>query len=118
MAKLVKDLSVIVGTYINKEGEQKNRYQTIGNIMESDDGNHFILLNRTFNIAGVPNPENRDAVVVGIYDPKGKDGTGSTLSANATSKVANATAQVAHNQAKSNGYAPKDVADIEDDMPF
>lgn len=105
MARKVKDLAVVTGTYTDKSGETKNRYKNVGSILTSDDGNNFILLDRTFNIAGVPNPENRDTLLVSIFDPR-EEGQ----------QQSHATAK--HTQAKSNGYAPKDVADIDNDLPF
>jgi len=32
--KKIKNLVVITGTYINKDGQEKKRYQTIGNLFE------------------------------------------------------------------------------------
>lgn len=47
------DLAVKTGTY-QKDGKEKNRYENVGMIMQSDDGGKLLLLKRTFNPAGVP----------------------------------------------------------------
>ena len=60
----VKDLAVKVG--------EKN-WVNIGCIMEKDDGGKFMILSRTFNPAGVPNPDNRDTLIVSMFDVKPKD---------------------------------------------
>lgn len=60
------DLAVKTGEY-EKDGQTKGRYLNIGAIMEKDDGGRFILLNRTFNPAGVPNPDNRDNLIVSMF---------------------------------------------------
>ena len=61
--KKVKDLAVKVA--------EKN-WINIGCIMEKDDGGKFMIMNRTFNPAGVPNPENRDTLIVSMFDVKPK----------------------------------------------
>ena len=61
--KKIKDLAVKVG--------EKN-WVNIGCIMEKDDGGKFMIMNRTFNPAGVPNPENRDTLIVSMFDVKPK----------------------------------------------
>ena len=38
MSKVVKEISCIVGTYVNKDGQQKNRYQRIGSIIDTKNG--------------------------------------------------------------------------------
>ena len=38
MSKIVKELTCIVGTYTNAKGEPKNRYQKIGSIIETSNG--------------------------------------------------------------------------------
>ena len=63
--KKVKDLAVKVA--------DKN-WVNIGCIMEKDDGGKFMIMNRTFNPAGVPNPENRDTLIVSMFDVKEKSG--------------------------------------------
>lgn len=38
MSKVLKEISCIVGEYINAKGEQKKRYQRIGSIIETKNG--------------------------------------------------------------------------------
>ena len=64
------DICVKIGSY-EKNGETKNRYQTVGVMLEKD-GKPFILLNRTFNPAGAPNPDNKDVVLLSLFEPKQK----------------------------------------------
>lgn len=108
MPSKVKDLAVKTGTYQNRAGETKNRYKNIGSIMQSDDGSQFILLDRTFNPAGVNNPDNRDTLLISIFDPR-EEG------ADPAPQRAPSRAAQQHTQAKGNGFAPQD---IDDDLPF
>ena len=38
MARLLNEITVITGTYTNSQGQQKNRYQRIGSIIETKNG--------------------------------------------------------------------------------
>lgn len=38
MSRILKEISVIQGTYVNKDGQQKNRYQKIGSIIDTKNG--------------------------------------------------------------------------------
>ena len=38
MAKLLNEISVITGSYTNAQGQQKNRYQRIGSIIDTKNG--------------------------------------------------------------------------------
>ena len=67
--KKIYDLAVKTGTY-QKNGETKGRYTNVGSVMEGDNG-QFIILDRTFNPAGVPNPDNKSSVIVSMFAPKG-----------------------------------------------
>lgn len=68
--KKIKDLAVKVGTY-EKDGQTKNRYMNIGAILEKDDGGKFMLLDRTFNPAGVPNQDGKNTIIVSMFDVDG-----------------------------------------------
>jgi len=71
-SKKLMDLAVKTGEYTNKEGAIKGTYENIGAVMESD-GRKYILLNRTFNPAGLPNPDNRSTIIVSLFEPRGKE---------------------------------------------
>ena len=66
--KKIYDLAVKTGTY-QKNGETKGRYTNVGSVMEGDNG-QFIILDRTFNPAGVPNPDNKSSVIVSMFAPR------------------------------------------------
>ncbi len=64
------DIVAVTGTY-QKNGETKNRFKNVGVMMEKD-GKPFLLLERTFNLAGLPNPQGKDTVLLSLYEPKDK----------------------------------------------
>lgn len=106
-ATKVKDIAVKTGEY-QKDGQTKGRYENIGSIFKSDDGGTFLLMKRTFNPAGVPNPDNRDTVLISVFDLKDSEGGqrsggGATLRNNEGPRQAAQTRQ-------------SDVAN--DDIPF
>ena len=65
-AKKIRDLAVKTGEYTNQQGETKGRYQNVGSLMKGDNG-EFVILHRWFNPAGVPNPDDRDSVIVSCF---------------------------------------------------
>lgn len=66
MAKVIADVCVAVGT----KADGKKRYETIGAKWQKDDGGTFVTIKRTFNPAGVPNPDNKDNIILSIFDKK------------------------------------------------
>ena len=74
MAKKLYDLAVKTGSYTDREGNEKGRWQNIGSVLQMDDGGKVILLSRTFNPAGVPFKEGSDQIMVSMFPPKDKDG--------------------------------------------
>lgn len=71
------DLVVKIGSYTDKEGKTKNRYLNVGSKMEGDKG-AFFLLNRHFNPAGVPNPDDRDNIILSLFEVKSGNTEGSS----------------------------------------
>ena len=71
--KKVYDLSVKVSSYVDREGTTKNKYENVGSVMEKEDGGKFIIMNRTFNPAGCPNPENKSSVIISMFEPREKE---------------------------------------------
>ncbi len=70
--KRTKDLAVKVGTYQAKDGSTKNRYQQVGTLMEDESGSKFLLIDPTFNFAGIQREQGKDRVLVSLFDPKPK----------------------------------------------
>ncbi|MGH1470121.1 MAG: hypothetical protein ACRBCS_02950 [Cellvibrionaceae bacterium] len=68
MATKTKDIVLKTGSYQDREGNQKNRYENVGSVMQGDDGGIFIIMKRTFNPAGAPNPDNKDSVLLSCFD--------------------------------------------------
>lgn len=66
------DLAVKVGSY-EKDGQSKNRYQNVGAVMQGDNG-PFLLLNKTFNPAGVPGDPDRDNLIISCFEPRDQGG--------------------------------------------
>lgn len=66
MTKRIADLAVKTGTY-QKGGETKNRYENIGSVFQDDNGGEFMTLKRTFNPAGVPNPDGKDSIIISKF---------------------------------------------------
>jgi len=69
MSTKVYDIAVKTGTYM-KDGQEKGRYKNIGCVMKNDDGGSFMILDRTFNGAGLPNPEGRDTFIASLFEIK------------------------------------------------
>ena len=74
MAKLY-DLAVSTGKYQDQSGATKSRWKNIGAVMPGKDGSKYLLIDRTFNPAGLPvtvddmgNP--RDSISVSLFEVK------------------------------------------------
>lgn len=108
MAKKIYDLAVKTGEYQDRQGNKKGRWQNVGAVMQGDDGGKFIMLAKWFNPAGVPDLSGRggESILLSMFEPRQADGQ-----------------QNAHNEAKSNGYAPTQTGPSnytanDDDIPF
>lgn len=67
MANKLFDAVVKTGEYTDAQGQTKGRYENIGSVMQGDNG-MFMVLKRTFNAAGVPNPDCKDSVIVSFFE--------------------------------------------------
>ena len=77
MARKVKDLAVKIGSYTNGNGEEKGRYMGCGSLMEGDDGNQFIMLNRFINYTALPRKQGSDGILISVFDIRERDAAGS-----------------------------------------
>lgn len=73
MAHRTHDLAVVVGSYEDRDGNEKKRYANIGVMMQGDNG-PFILLDRHFNPAGINGKDGK--IVVSCFEPKERDQSG------------------------------------------
>lgn len=71
-AKKIRDVTVKTGEYTDRNtGETKGRWQNVGSLMQNeDDGSFFVVLDRTFNPAGVPNPDSRSSLILSCFIPQ------------------------------------------------
>ena len=100
MTSKTHDLVVKVGEY-QVNGETKSRYENIGSMMQGDKG-PFLILKRTFNPAGVVNPENRDSLIVSCFEPQQNK----------------QQAPQQHHSAPPMEPAQAPITDFDDDIPF
>lgn len=107
MATKKYDLAVKTGEYTNRDGETKGRYKNIGSIWQGDNG-FYMVLDRTFNPAGVPFKEGSDSIFVSMFEPRQDDGGGQRQGGGGQQQRQQAPAQ---RQA-----APQQ--DLDDDIPF
>lgn len=96
MARKVKDLAVVTGTYTNGQGEEKRRYMNCGALMEGDDGNQFIMLSRFVNYSALPRKQGSDSILISAFDLRDQQGS-------------------AEQKPQSSGYVS---GDLDDDVPF
>jgi len=68
--KKLYDCAVKVGTY-QKNGEEKANWLRCGALFEGDKG-QFILLDKTFNPAGVPDQSGKGSILISLFEPKDK----------------------------------------------
>lgn len=64
------DLAVKTGSYTDRDGKDKGRWKNIGSVLQMEDGGKVILIDRSFNPAGVPFREGSDQIMVSMFDPK------------------------------------------------
>ena len=100
------DLAVVVGSYTDRTGQQKNRYQNVGVVMEKDDGGKFILLERSFNPAGVPHDGSKgNSILLSMFEPRQEGQSSTSGSPRAAAPASKPEAQGSAN-------------DFTDDIPF
>lgn len=73
MTRKVYDVAVKTGTYRDASGADKGRYQTVGAVMQGDDGRQFLLIERWFNPAGVEVQPGRTSIICSLFEPKPRD---------------------------------------------
>ena len=70
MATKKYDLVIKTGSYSDRDGNKKNRYKNVGAVFTNDDGGAFILMDKTFNPAGVTDEKNSDQILISCMAPR------------------------------------------------
>jgi len=73
----LKDIVAAVATYTDRNGNEKKQWKNIGKLLRNDNG-EFMVLDRTFNPAGMPGDGD---VFLSMFDPKPRDGQQSNAGA-------------------------------------
>lgn len=107
------DIAVKTGSYTNAQGEEKGRYENVGAVMSGDNG-PFLIMKRTFNPAGVPNPDGRDTVILSLFEPR-EEGD-SKPAATGRGQGGSTTQRAQQRTAPSQQSSPPQYPD--DDIPF
>lgn len=63
MSKKQADLCVAIGSYKDRNGEEKVQWENIGVEMVGEDEKSFLLLKPWINLAGIPHEANKHIVV-------------------------------------------------------
>jgi len=78
------DIVARTGEYTDKDGNKKGRFMNVGAIVENDKG-PYMILERWFSPAGIPNPEDRSSLILSLFKPREKaDGAARMPSQDAT----------------------------------
>lgn len=67
------DLVVKTGEYTDRDGNTKSRFKNVGVVMDGQNG-PYILLDRTFNPAGVGGQDGRESIIISMYEPRDDNG--------------------------------------------
>jgi len=114
MTKKLYDLAVKTGEYRNRDNNTKANWQNIGVLMEGDDGNKFIMLERWFNPAGVPFKEGSRSILVSCFEPREQDGA----KAPAARSGAPAPRSQPGARPAGNGRQKSLAEELDDEVPF
>lgn len=70
MAQKLYDITATTGHYKDQQGQDKTRYENVGEIYKNDKGYVFISLKRHFNPAGIEAQQGRDRIFLPCFPPK------------------------------------------------
>lgn len=73
MSKKVYDAVIAHSTYTNSSGEEKTKWVNVGAVIQTEKG-FVMLLDRTFNPAGMPDPDGRGNVLINLFEPRQNGG--------------------------------------------
>lgn len=124
-SKKVYDLAVKVGSYRDREGNEKARWKTIGSEWENEDGGRFLVLDSTIvamEVQWVANPEHKERIMVSKFDSNRGQGQGQQRGQNsaqaAQSQQGAPAPQAASQTPPAQRQGKSGFDDMDDDIPF
>ena len=66
----IYDLAAVVDSYTDRDGKTKNKYQTVGAVLQKDDGGKFIILEKWFNPAGINSQPGKTSIILSMFEPR------------------------------------------------
>ena len=111
----IYDLVAVTGEYTDRDGNPKKRYETVGAVMQGQNGGQYIALSRIFNPAGLPDPQGRGSVILSCFEPRMQGQQGGGYAQRPQTRQDNG-----HAQPQANGYGAggRPSAPLDDDIPF
>lgn len=73
---ILKNLVVKNGSYTTRDGAEKHRWLTIGQLHAGQNGNDYVTLDAHINLAALPRKDGDTRVMVSLFDPKETDSGG------------------------------------------
>jgi len=73
-------IAIKTGTYTGRDGQQKNRYKTIGELITKDDGGQFLTLDASIvsmQLFALANKDRSDRLVCSLFSDEPKAAAGS-----------------------------------------
>lgn len=70
MSTLIMDATVAVGKYTDKNGQEKTRWENVGEVYKGDNQNTFLMMKATFNPAGVMREPGSDRIMIAFFPHK------------------------------------------------
>ena len=81
MANILYNLCVKIREYKDSNGNDKAVWENIGSIIESKDGNPFLMLKAHFNPAAIRRKDSSECILVSLFKPKDKNSGNNEYSA-------------------------------------
>ena len=69
---ILKDLAVVIDTYTDRNGAEKKKWLTIGQVHSSKEGREYITLEPHINLAAIPRKDGDSRVYVSMFEPKAR----------------------------------------------
>lgn len=116
MAHKTHDIVAKVGEYTDRQGNTKARYENVGALMQGDNG-PFIMMKRTFNLAGLPQ-DGRDNALLSCFEPRDDQQGGNRGQQSGNARQASYDAQRPSGAPAGGASSGNHLPGYDDEVPF